>query len=91
MQVVDIHPHVIAADHARYPLAPVGDKLSAWAARRPVTCEQLLAAMDGAGGAQAVLVQAYTHSAADRVASHPGGEAGAVPPWSRPRQDLLYT
>jgi predicted TIM-barrel fold metal-dependent hydrolase len=43
MQIVDIHPHVIAADHARYPLAPVGDRLSEWAARRPVTCEQLLA------------------------------------------------
>lgn len=60
MQIVDIHPHVIAADHARYPLAPVGGTLSDWAARRPVTREQMLAAMDEAGVAQAVLVQAST-------------------------------
>src|SRR5258708_25295472 len=60
MQIVDIHPHVIAADYARYPLAPVGGKLSEWAAQRPVTREQLLAAMDEAGVAQAVLVQAST-------------------------------
>ena len=77
MQIIDIHPHVIAADHMRYPLAPVGDKLSAWAAQRPVTREQLLAAMDEAGVAQAVLVQASTahghdnRYTADSAAAHP--------------------
>jgi predicted TIM-barrel fold metal-dependent hydrolase len=76
MQIIDIHPHVIAADHTRYPLAPVGDKLSAWAAQRPVTREQLLAAMDEAGVAQAVLVQASTahghdnRYTADSAAAH---------------------
>ncbi|HZR97877.1 MAG TPA: hypothetical protein VFE37_04170 [Chloroflexota bacterium] len=77
MHIVDIHPHVIATDHARYPLAPVGGKLSEWAARRPVTCEQLLAAMDEAGVAQAALVQASTahghdnRYSADCAAAHP--------------------
>lgn len=77
MPIIDIHPHIIAADHARYPLAPVGGKLSDWAAHRPVTCEQLLAAMDEAGVAQAVLVQASTahgydnRYTADSAAAHP--------------------
>jgi len=77
MQIVDIHPHVIAADQARYPLAPVDDKLSDWAARRPATCERLLAEMDDAGVAQAVLVQASTahghdnRYTADSAAAHP--------------------
>lgn len=77
MQIVDIHPHVIAADHARYPLSPVDDMLSEWAARRPATCEQLLAAMDEAGVAQAVLVQASTahghdnRYTADSAAAYP--------------------
>jgi L-fuconolactonase len=77
MQLVDIHPHVIAADPTRYPLAPVGNQLSEWAAQRPVACEQLLAAMDEAGVAQAVLVQASTahghdnRYTADSAAAHP--------------------
>ncbi len=77
MQIVDIHPHVIAADHARYPLTPVEGRMSVWAQERPVTCEQLLAAMDEAGVAQAVLVQASTahghdnRYTADCAAAHP--------------------
>ncbi|HZR97509.1 MAG TPA: amidohydrolase family protein [Chloroflexota bacterium] len=77
MTVVDIHPHVIAADHACYPLAPVAGGLSAWARERPVTCEQLLAAMDAAGVDQAALVQAATahgydnRYTADSAAAHP--------------------
>jgi predicted TIM-barrel fold metal-dependent hydrolase len=75
--VVDIHPHVIAADHTRYPLAPVEGGLSAWARERPVTCEQLVAAMDAAGVDQTVLVQAATahgydnRYTADSAAAHP--------------------
>jgi L-fuconolactonase len=77
MLVIDIHPHVIAEDHVRYPLAPVEGKLSAWARERPVTCAQLLAAMDAAGVDQAVLVQASTahgydnRYTADSAAAHP--------------------
>src|SRR5215211_164157 len=77
MQIIDIHPHVIAADQARYPLEPVGGQLSEWAAQRAVTREQLLAGMDEAGVAQAVLVQASTAHGhdnsytADSAAAHP--------------------
>src|SRR4051794_9838933 len=77
MHIVAIHPHVIAADRARYPLAPVADKLWEWAAKRPVTGEQLLAAMDAAGVGQAALVQASTahghdnRYTADCAAAHP--------------------
>jgi L-fuconolactonase len=58
--VYDIHPHVLAADTERYPLAPIGGTLSGWAATRPVTTPELLAAMDDAGIDKAVLVQAST-------------------------------
>lgn len=58
--IIDIHPHVLSADQAAYPLAPVGGKVSGWAAARPVTAEQLLAGMDATGIAQAALVQAST-------------------------------
>jgi L-fuconolactonase len=77
MTIVDIHPHVVAADHARYPLAPVEGGLSEWARERPVTCEELLAAMDAAGVDQAVLVQPSTahgfdnRYTADSAAAHP--------------------
>jgi L-fuconolactonase len=77
MTIVDTHTHVIAADHARYPLAPVEGKLSEWARARPVTCEQILAAMDAAGVDRAVLVQASTahgfdnRYTAESAAAHP--------------------
>jgi predicted TIM-barrel fold metal-dependent hydrolase len=58
--IIDIHPHILAADRDTYPLAPVGGTLSGWAAKRPVTAEQLLAAMDEAGIAKAAVVQAST-------------------------------
>jgi Predicted metal-dependent hydrolase of the TIM-barrel fold len=60
MSIIDIHPHVIAADTARYPLAPLGGTVSGWAASRPVTTEQFLALMDANGIDKAVLVQAST-------------------------------
>ncbi|MBX6748705.1 MAG: amidohydrolase [Micromonosporaceae bacterium] len=77
MSIIDIHPHVIAADTARYPLAPLGGTVSGWAASRPVTTEQLLALMDANGVDKAVLVQAstaygYDNSyVADSSAAHP--------------------
>src|SRR5258707_15588320 len=97
MQTVDIHPHVIAADHTRYPLAPVGGKLSEWAAQRPVTGEQLLASMDDAGVAQAVLVQASTahghdnRYTADSAAAHPDRFAwvGSLDPLAPDAPDRL--
>ena len=74
---IDIHPHIIANDAARYPLAPLGGHQSDWSRARPVTLEQLIAAMDNAGVQKAAIVQAstcYGHDnsyVADAVAAHP--------------------
>jgi len=74
---IDIHPHIIANDAARYPLAPLGGHQSDWSRTRPVTLEQLIAAMDHAGVQKAAIVQAstcYGHDnsyVADAVAAHP--------------------
>ena len=75
--VIDIHPHIIANDTKRYPLAPLGGHQSDWSRTRPVTTEQMIAAMDQAGVAKAAIVQAstcYGHDnsyVADAVAAHP--------------------
>src|SRR5437764_5108994 len=75
--VIDTHAHVIAADEQRYPRAPLGGKQSDWSRERPVSAEQMLAAMDEAGIEKSVLVQAstcYGHDnsyVADAVAAHP--------------------
>src|SRR5580704_7160127 len=75
--VIDIHPHIIASDTTRYPLAPLGGHQSDWSRTRPVTTEQMVAAMDKAGVAKAAIVQAstcYGHDnsyVADAVAAHP--------------------
>lgn len=82
MNVVDIHPHVIASDVRRYPFAPLGGKQSDWSRERPVDAEKMLAAMDEAGIERSVLVQAstcYGHDnsyVADSVAAHPERFAG---------------
>jgi L-fuconolactonase len=76
MTVIDIHPHIIADDAARYPLAPLGGHQSDWSRTRPVTAERMIAAMDEAGVQKAALVQAstcYGHDnsyVADAVAAH---------------------
>src|SRR5215469_3062676 len=75
--VIDIHPHIISPDLKRYPRAPLGGKQSDWSATRPVSLEQLIAAMDATGIAKAAIVQAstcYGHDnsyVADAVAGHP--------------------
>jgi L-fuconolactonase len=74
---IDIHPHIIASDTARYPLSPLGGHQSDWSRTRPVSMEQLIAAMDQAGVQKAAIVQAstcYGHDnsyVADAVAAHP--------------------
>ncbi|TYB55349.1 amidohydrolase [Nonomuraea sp. PA05] len=60
MHLIDTHCHVISDDLAGYPRAPLGGKQSEWAESRPVTAGGMAAAMDAAGIAQAVLVQATT-------------------------------
>ena len=75
--VIDIHPHIISPDLTRYPRAPLGGKQSDWSATRPVSLEQLIAAMDATGIRKAAIVQAstcYGHDnsyVADAVAAHP--------------------
>ena len=77
MTTIDIHPHIIASDAIRYPLAPLGGHQSDWSRTRPVTLEQLVAAMDEAGVQKAAIVQAstcYGHDnsyVADAVVAYP--------------------
>src|SRR5215469_18516782 len=74
---IDIHPHIISGDASRFPLAPLGGHQSDWSRTRPVTLEQLIAAMNTAGIGKAAIVQAstcYGHDnsyVADAIAAHP--------------------
>jgi L-fuconolactonase len=75
--IIDIHPHIIAADAERYPLSPLGGHQSDWSRTRPVTVEQLVVAMNESGIQKAAIVQAstcYGHDnsyVADAVAAYP--------------------
>lgn len=81
-RVIDIHPHIISADDARYPRAPVGGEESEWAKHRPVTFEAFLEAMNDAGVDKAAIVQASTcygfdnSYLADSIAKAPGKVTG---------------
>lgn len=59
-KIIDIHPHIIAPDTKRYPLSPLGGEQSGWSQTRPVSFEQLIAAMDEAGVDQAAIVHSST-------------------------------
>ena len=80
--VFDTHAHVIAPDVRRYPRAPIGGHASDWSQTRPVDVDAMLAAMDTAGVARTVLVQAstcYGHDnsfVVDAVAAHPNRFTG---------------
>jgi L-fuconolactonase len=80
--IIDVHPHVISGDLARYPREPLGGSQSDWSRERPVSAERMIAAMDEAGVARSALVQAatcygYDNSyLADAVAAHPARFAG---------------
>jgi L-fuconolactonase len=77
LHIIDSHTHVIASDTDKYPFAPVGGHQSDWSKARPVDHDGLVAAMDAAGIAQAVVVQAstvYGHDAryvVEAIKSHP--------------------
>ena len=60
MILLDTHTHVISPDTDIYPIAPIGGRQSEWSHERPVDTGGLLRAMDDAGIAQAVVVQAST-------------------------------
>jgi L-fuconolactonase len=75
--IIDIHPHIIAADTHRYARAPLGGHQSVWSQQRPVSVERLIAEQSRAGIHKAALVQAstcYGHDnsyIADAVAAYP--------------------
>jgi L-fuconolactonase len=75
---IDIHPHIIADDAARYARVPLFGVQSDWSRERPVTIEGLIAAMDEAGVDKAAIVQSstcygYDNSyLVDSVAKFPG-------------------
>lgn len=60
MEIIDIHPHAISKDVARYPFAPVGGKMSKWSLERPVDGDELAAMETQAGIRRAVIVHAST-------------------------------
>jgi predicted TIM-barrel fold metal-dependent hydrolase len=60
MKIVDTHTHVIAPDTARFPVDPIGGRRSDWSRARPVDADGLVRALDEAGIAKAVVVQAST-------------------------------
>ncbi|MBN8607410.1 MAG: amidohydrolase [Caulobacterales bacterium] len=59
-RIFDIHPHIISADTARYPVSPLGGKRSAWSEHRPVDFEQLVDGMNAAGVDKAAIVHSST-------------------------------
>jgi predicted TIM-barrel fold metal-dependent hydrolase len=75
--IVDIHPHVIATDTARYPLAPLGGTQSTWSRDRPTSYETMIKEMDAAGVTKSAIVQAstaYGHDnsyVAEAIAAYP--------------------
>jgi len=77
MALIDIHPHVISTDTTRYPLAPIGGHQSDWSQERPVSYDEMVAAMDQAGVTRSAVVQASSAYAFDNsyvaaaVAAHP--------------------
>jgi L-fuconolactonase len=82
MDIVDTHTHVISPDTGRYPPDPIGGRRSTWSQEHPVDADGLLRALDDAGVAKAVVVQAstvYGHDnrlVADAVRAHPDRFAG---------------
>ena len=44
-KIIDVHPHIISNDDKKYPITPIGGKRSKWSAERPITFEQMVAAM----------------------------------------------
>ena len=75
-RLIDIHPHIISPDAARYPIAPLGGKRSEWSITRPVDFAGLVAQMDAAGIQKAAIVHSSTTYGydnsylADAIAGH---------------------
>lgn len=77
LEIIDIHPHVISKDVARYPFNPIGGKMSGWSVERPADCDAMLVAMQEAGIRRSLLVHASTaygydnRYVAECAAAHP--------------------
>jgi len=75
--IIDIHPHVISVDAARFPLAPLGGTQSTWSRERPTSYQRMIAEMDAAGVDKSAIVQAstaYGHDnsyVAEAIAAYP--------------------
>ncbi|MCR6487488.1 amidohydrolase [Amycolatopsis sp. OK19-0408] len=82
MDLIDTHTHVISPDTTRYPVDPIGGRQSDWSRAHPVDIDGLVRALDDAGIAKAVVVQAstvYGHDnryVVEAVRAHPGRFAG---------------
>jgi L-fuconolactonase len=81
-RTIDIHPHIVSRDDVRHPRAPLFGVQSDWSRERPVTVEDMIAAMDEAGVEKSAIVQAstcYGHDnsyLADSIAKHKNRLAG---------------
>ncbi|MCD7058619.1 amidohydrolase family protein [Pelagibacterium xiamenense] len=77
MTVVDIHPHIVSRDTARYPMSPIGGKRSDWSHQRSIELDTLIESMDAAGVDKAAVVHSSTtygfncDYVADAIAQHP--------------------
>jgi L-fuconolactonase len=60
VDIVDSHTHVISPDGTRHPVDPIGGRQSEWSLAHPVDIDGLVGALDQAGVARAVVVQAST-------------------------------
>lgn len=60
MKIIDSHLHAMAPDTRKYPRNPIGGHQSEWSQKRPVDAQGVIAALDAAGLAKAVVVQAST-------------------------------
>ncbi len=74
--MIDIHPHIIAPDTQRYPIAPLGGKRSEWSAHRSIDFDELVTGMNAAAIDKAAIVHSsttygYDNSyVADAIAGH---------------------
>ncbi|HEV7139068.1 MAG TPA: amidohydrolase family protein, partial [Steroidobacteraceae bacterium] len=75
-RMIDIHPHIIAPDTQRYPIAPLGGKRSEWSAHRSIDFDELVTGMNAAAIDKAAIVHSsttygYDNSyVADAIAGH---------------------
>jgi len=74
--MINIHPHIISKDTARYPVTPLGGKRSEWSEHRAIDFEELVAGMNAAGIDKAAIVHSSTTYGynnaylADAIAEH---------------------